>query len=93
MPGFGNRLHYLDTRTLAYNQRFLEVTQTSTYEATGCADPAIDHESMPPLYPYGYVLTNYSAGVALTVMNRGRVPTAFRTAPGPGVGHFTPAGG
>lgn len=94
MPGFGpNRLGYKDTRTLQWNQRFFELTQTSTYEATGCADPAIDHESIAPLWPYGYVLTNYSPGVALTAMNRGRLPTAFRTTPGPGMGHFTPAGG
>jgi hypothetical protein len=94
MPGFGGaRLQYRDTRTLPYNQRFFELTQTSTYEATGCADPAIDSASIVPLPPYGYEMTNPGAGVALSVMNRGRVPSAFRTTPGPGMGHFTPAGG
>jgi len=94
MPGFvGDRLHYRDTRTLGWNQRFLQVTQTSSYEASGTADPAIDSQSVAPDGTYAYEKTNYGPGVALTAMNRGRQPSAFRTTPGPGAGHFTPAGG
>jgi len=94
MPGFApEHWNYQDNRTLPYDQRFVQFTQTSSYEGSGVADPAIDSDSITPEPPYGYVLSGYEPGMALMVANRGRQPSAFRTSPGPGSGHFTPAGG
>ena len=95
MPGFGSEhWNYTDNRTLPYNQRLAQFTQTSSYEGSGVVDPAFDFPSVPPEDPnMGYVLTGYEPGMALMVANRGRQPSAFRTAPGPGSGNFTPAGG
>ena len=94
MPGFGsNHWNYQDNRTLAYNQRFVVFTQTSSYEGSSVADPAFDFPSVPTNWPYGYIRSGHEPGMALMICNRGRQPTAFRTTPGPGSGHFTPSGG